>query len=208
MQKRLVDITDEIKILVKYDDGFGSASAIYQGPYGFEKAGVMLGKTVWQDVLDMARKISKFPKTMESLRYKQRLARLIYTLMQEQGIAQTAHQLNDLGLGIRARHAGTTDQAHPSSLPFPYDKPTEPLSELQYSSSGSWYHFYLNADGDEIAFFSTARPTRYWTSKDDIGPMLADFAVKRLFDIYKSDTSSFSHLAWVQDLNFAADLGL
>ncbi|WP_017903225.1 hypothetical protein [Pseudomonas asplenii] len=207
MQKRFVEVTEEIKILVKHQDGFGSANVIYQGAHGFETAGAVLGESVWQDVVDMADKISKSSKTMETLREGQRLARLIYTLLHEQGITQTAHQLHDLGLGIRARYSGKADQTTPGSLPFPFDKPAEPFSELKYSVSGTWYHFELNTDEDEIAFFSTARPTVYWTNKDDIGPTLFDFAVKRLFEIYSVDTSK-KHLAWVQDLNFAADLGL
>lgn len=208
MQKRFVEVTEEIKILVKHQDGFGSANVVYQGSYGFETAGAFLGESVWQDVLDMANKISKSPTTMQTLRDGQFLARLIYTLLQEQGITQTAHQLHDLGLGIRARYSGNTDQSTPGSLPFPFDKPTEPLSKLKYSVSGTWYHFELNAEEDEIAFFSAARPTAYWTNKDDIGPTLFNFAVKRLFEIYKGDTSSFSHLEWIVELNFAADLGV
>lgn len=40
-----------------------------------------------------------------------------------------------------------------------------------------------------------------------LGPVLHDFAVKRLFEIYRVDQSK-EHLAWVAELGLAGDLGL
>lgn len=207
MQKRFVDVTEEIKILVTQNQGFGTVNVVYQGDFGFEIAAEIPPTTDWQGVLSAANKIANYPTTMQSLRDGQRLARLACTLFLEQGITRTACDLHALGMLLRVRHNGETRQASPDDLPFPYDRPTQPLSDRRYSIEGNQLHLQLDND-DQIAFIGTLRAGRPWNTRHWVFPLLTDFAVKRLFEIYKSDTSSFSHLAWVQDLNFSADLGL
>lgn len=207
MQKRFVDVTAEIKILVEEQNGIGSICVVYQGPFGYEVSSAIGRESDWNDAVKWAERIARYPETMECLRGGQRLARLVYTLLLEQGITRTARDINDLGLLIRVQHAGETRQATPEDLPFLYDRPTQPLSDRRYSIEVNRLHLQLN-DDDQISFIGTAKAGRTWNNREYITSLLTDFAIKRLFEIYKSDTSSFPHLAWVQDLNFAADLGL
>jgi len=46
-----------------------------------------------------------------------------------------------------------------------------------------------------------------WSEKQSLGPVLHDFAVKRLFEIYRADQTK-QHLAWIAELALAGDLGL
>ncbi|EHK72081.1 hypothetical protein PPL19_04060 [Pseudomonas psychrotolerans L19] len=207
MQKRFVDVTEEIKILVEDQDSIARICVVYQGPFGYEVVSAIGRESDWQDAVKWAERIARYPETMEALRGGQHLARLVYSLQLEQGITRTARDLNDLDLIIRVQHAGETRQASPEELPFPYDKPTHPLSDRRYSIEVNRLHLQLD-NNDQISFIGTAKAGRTWNNREYITSLLTDFAVKRLFEIYKSDTSSFSHLAWVIDLNFAADLGV
>jgi hypothetical protein len=73
------------------------------------------------------------------------------------------------------------------SLPFPHDQHSAPLSELKNSAAGNRYHFQLTTSGDEISFIVTASPDHRWYDKQSHGPLLHDFAVKRFFEIYRTD---------------------
>lgn len=206
MQKRFVDVTDEIKILVEEQDGIGSICVVFQGQFGYEVSSAIGRESDWQEAVKWAERIARYPQTMEGLRGGQRLARLVYTLFIEQGIIQTARDLSDQGLLIRIQHDGVTRQASPEDLPFSYNKPTQPLSDRRYSIDIN--RLYLDLDNDDqIAFIGNAKAGRAWSDREYLDSLLTGFAVKRLFEIYSADTSK-KHLAWVQDLNFSADLGL
>ncbi|POF92828.1 hypothetical protein BGP83_09045 [Pseudomonas putida] len=207
MQMSAVEFTDEIKILVEQDGEVESIRVIYGGEHGHETAGAVVGNVTLQDAIEMANSIVDSPGSMARLRGNQHLARLIYTLFIEQGISRTAQQIHNLGLLIRTRHAGITAQSTPDSLPFPYERPSTPLSELKYSAAGNRNHFQLTPSDDEIAFLLPESPGYRWNDKQSLGPVLRDFAVKRLFEIYRADQTR-GHLAWVAELGFAGDLGL
>lgn len=53
----------------------------------------------------------------------------------------------------------------------------------------------------------TASSDHRWYAKQGLGPVLHDFAVKRLFEIYRTDHGK-QHLDWLSELGFASDLGL
>lgn len=203
MQK-IVDTDDELKVIVAND---GSYNIFYVGPWGREAVGSDMSDIGLQGAISSAKRLARYTNTMSTLRENQLLARLFHTLVQNLGLSRTTRELASLGLIVRAKHAGITAQSTPDSLPFPYDKPSQPLSELKYSAAGNCYHFQLTTTGDEIAFIMPASPGHLWNNKQSLGPVLQDFAVKRLFGIYKADQSK-QHLAWTADLMFAGDLGL
>lgn len=203
MQK-IIDVDDELKVIVTDD---GSYNIFYVGPWGREAVGSDMSDIGLQGTISSAKRLARYPNTMSRLREKQLLARLFHTLVQNLGLSRTTCELASLGLLVRTTHAGKTNQAAPDSLRFPYDQPSQPLSELKYSATGSRYHFQLTPTGDEIAFLIPAHPGSRWADKQSLGPVLHDFAVKRLFEIYQADQTK-QHLAWVAELGLAVDLGL
>ncbi|SDQ66486.1 hypothetical protein SAMN04490192_2522 [Pseudomonas lundensis] len=160
-----------------------------------------------QGTISSAKRLARYPNTMSTLRENQLLARLFHTLVQNLGLSRTTRELASLGIVVRATYAGTTSQADPLALPFPYDQPSTPLNELKYSAAGNRNHFQLTPSGDEIAFLPPASPGHRWNDNQSLWPVLRDLAVKRLFEIYKADQTR-GHLAWVSDLGLAGDLGL
>ena len=202
MQK-IIDTDDELKVIIADD---GSYNIFYIGPWGREAVGSDMSDIGLQGTISSAKRLVRYPNTMATLRENQLLARLFHTLVQNLGLSRTICELASLGLIVRATHAGKTSQADPSDLPFPYNQLAAPLSELKYSAAGNRYLFQLTTTGDEVAFFHRASIVSGF-KHHDIEPDIRAFAVKRLYEIYRSDQSK-AHLAWVSDLVFAGDLGL
>ncbi|MGG5289991.1 hypothetical protein [Pseudomonas shirazensis] len=203
MQK-IIDVDDELKVIVADDDSY---NIFYIGAWGREQVTADMGDIGLQGTISSAKRLARYPNTMSTLRENQLLARLFHTLVQNLGLSRTTCELASLGLLVLTTHAGTTAQADPHKLPFPYDQLSTPLSELKYSATGSRYHFQLTTTGDEIAFLIPAQPGNRWNDKQTLGPVLHDFAVKRLFEIYRDDQTK-EHLAWIAELGLAVDLGL
>lgn len=203
MQKT-IDVDDELKVIVADD---GSYNVFYIGAWGREQVTADMSDIDLQGTISSARRLARYPNTMATLRENQLLARLFHTLVQNLGLSRTTCELASLGLLVRTKHAGITTQATPESLPFPYDHPSQPLSELKYSATGNRYHFQLTPTGDEIAFIMPADPGHPCNDKQRLGPVLHDFAVKRLFEIYQGDQTK-RQLAWIAELGLAGDLGL
>lgn len=202
MQK-IIDTDDELKVIIADD---GSYNIFYMGPWGREAVGSDMSDIGLQGTISSAKRLVRYPNTMATLRENQLLARLFHTLVQNLGLSRTICELASLGLIVRAAHACNTSQADPSDLPFPYEQLAAPLSELKYSAAGNRYLFQLTTTGDEVAFFHRASIVSGF-KHHDIEPDIRAFAVKRLYEIYRSDQSK-AHLAWVSDLVFAGDLGL
>jgi hypothetical protein len=207
MQTTIVDVTEEIKVIVEHRDLMSTHNIYYQGPYGRETIGADMGEISLEETIAGAARLSRYTSTMNTLRGNHLLSRLFHTLVKEQGLDQTAHQLAELGLLIRARHNGRTGQAFAGSLPYPYDRISDPIADLSYSVAGNWCYFKLSQAGDEIAFCTRTSEGSRWSVNDSISRGIKDFAVKRLFEIYRSDPSK-THLAWVTDLQLSGDLGL
>jgi hypothetical protein len=210
MQIRIVDVTDEIKLRIEQEsDGRGcSIDMYYQGRYGYEDLPIDFHDDVsFEDIVRSAARHSTKAGVMSSLRDNQQIARLIHVLVSERGLSQTVQQIAKTGLVARVRCNGITNQANPESLPFSYDRLSDPTDALYYQTVRNWYHFQLTLTGDEVAFCSPTTFSPYWNHKIDIGLRLRDFTVKRLLEIYKADQSK-THLAWVTDLQLSGDLGL
>ncbi|WP_312593895.1 hypothetical protein [Stutzerimonas nitrititolerans] len=210
MQIKIVDVTNEIKLRIEQDpDGRGcNIDMLYSGPHGYEDLPISFhDDAVLEDIVRTAARISTRTEVMATLRNNQQISRLFHTLISEQGLGRTIREIEQTGLLVRVRCNGVTNQAAPESLPYAYDRLTDHPAELYYDFVRNWYHFQLALDGDEVAFCNPAKPGHYWNHKLDIGPRLKDFAVKRLFDIYRDDPGK-THLAWVAELEFAGDLGL
>lgn len=203
MQK-IIDTGEELKVIVADD---GSYNIFYIGPWGREQFGADMSLIGLEGTISGAQRLARYPNTMSTLRENQLVARLFHTLVQNLGLSRTTRELASFGLIVRATYAGTTAQADPDNPPFPYDQPSQPLSELKYSAASNQFHFQLTTTGDEIAFLIPTKPNHLWNDKQNLGPVLKDFAGKRLFEIYKADQTR-EHLAWVCDLGLAGDLGL
>lgn len=201
--QRVIDAGGELKVIVADD---GSYNIFYIGPWGREQVTADMSDIGLQGAISSAKRLSRYPNTMSTLRKNQHLARLFHNLVQNLGLSRTICELASLGLIVRATHAGNTSQADPSDLPFPYDELAAPLSELKYSVAGNGYNFQLTTTGDEIVFFHKASISSGFRHHD-IEPDIRHFAVKRLFEIYRADQTR-EHLAWVSELGFAGDLGL
>jgi hypothetical protein len=203
MQK-IIDADDELKVIVAND---GSYNIFYVGPWGREAVGSDMSDIGLQGTISSAKRLARYPNTMSTLRENQLLARLFHALVQNLGLSRTTRELASLGLLVRTTNAGTTAQADPHNLPFHYDQIDTPPDQLAYSASRNLHHFKLNPAGDEIAFIMTASPGHLWNDKQSLGPVLHDFAVKRVFEIYRVDQGKV-HLAWACELELPGDLGL
>lgn len=210
MQKRVIDVTDEIKILFTPNpDGLTCCvDLLYQGPCGYEsiRTDFDSAKSA-QDVLRTAQDVVRHARAMNGLREHQEVAKCFHTLVREQGLHQTIRDIEQLPALVRARHNGITHQADPESLPFPYDQLPEPPESLSYTVGGNWYYFDLNTSGDEVAFGYRGQTSSPFRHHGDLGPAIRAFSVKRLFEIYRADQSK-THLREFADKHFAGDLGL
>lgn len=202
MQK-ILDVTEELKV---YANNYGTPNLYFRGASG-------LRLIICDPVDDTADKLARtglrlvaMPTVMQRLRHIDTTAGLFHLLIRELGLNEAIREIEALGNAVRVMENGNTAPANPDSPPFSYDKLSDPPEKLLYEHNGSSFHFQLTLAGDEVAFFHRASIVSGF-KHHDIEPDIRAFAVKRLYEIYRSDQSK-AHLAWVSDLVFAGDLGL
>lgn len=202
MQK-IADVTEELKV---YANNHGTPNLYFQGPSG-------LRLIICDPVDDTADKLARtglrlvaMPTVMQRFRHIDTTAGLFHLLIRELGLNEAIREIEALGHAVRVRENDNTAPANPDSPPFSYDQITAPLEQLHYEHNGSSFHFQLTLAGDEVVFFHEASIGSGF-KHHDIEPDIREFAVKRLFEIYRADQTK-GHLAWVAELGFAGDLGL
>lgn len=202
MQK-ILDVTEELKV---YANNYGTPNLYFRGASG-------LRLIICDQVDDTADKLARtglrlvaMPTVMQRLRHIDTTAGLFHLLIRELGLNQAIREIEALGNTVRVTENGIITPTAAGTPAFSYDQITDPLEQLQYEHNGSSFHFQLTLAGDEVAFFNESPPGSA-CRHHDIEPDIREFAVKRLFEIYRADQTK-GHLAWVAELGFAGDLGL
>ena len=202
MQK-ILDVTEELKV---YANNYGTPNLYFRGASGLR---LIICDPVDDTADKLARtglRLASMNTTMLRLRQTDNTPRLFHLLVRELGLNQAIREIEALGNTVRVTENGITTPTAAGTPAFSYDQITDPLEQLQYEHNGSSFHFQLTLAGDEVAFFHSASIGSGF-KHHDIEPDIRAFAVKRLYEIYRSDQSK-AHLAWVSDLVFAGDLGL
>lgn len=202
MQK-IADVTEELKV---YVNKHGTPNLYFQGPGGLRLIICDAGDDTPDKLAKIGLRLVAMHTVIERFRHIDTTAGLFHLLIRELGLNEAIREIESMGNAVRVRENGNTAPANPDSPPFSYDQITASSEQLQYQHNVSRFHFQLTFSGDEVAFFRRASIGSGF-KHHDIEPDIRDFAVKRLFEIYKADQTK-EHLAWVCDLWFAWDLGL
>lgn len=202
MQK-IADVTEELKV---YANNHGTPNLYFRGPSGLRLIICDASDDTPDKLAKIGLRLVAMPTVMQRFRRIDTTAGLFHLLIRELGLNEAIREIEALGHAVRVRENDNTAPANPDSPPFSYDKLSDPPEKLLYEHNGSSFHFQLTLAGDEVAFFHSASIGSGF-KHHDIEPDIRAFAVKRLYEIYRSDQSK-AHLAWVSDLVFAGDLGL